>query len=123
MKKISLVLTPEILIQPRKDIAGTERVFFNNLALLSKQKELQVSAFARIEGKKQNVENIYFPLRVLHFFNSLYRIPILRKHSSWNEVGMAIAQFFYVIQILLKSGKTELFITYSLPFLTVFSPD
>lgn len=123
MKRINLILTPEIILRDRKDIAGTERVFINHLNFLSKKEDFILTAYYRSETPNNKNKKIFFPIWILNLSHFLQITPFLRKFTKWESIGTVIAQLIYISSIFIQTKKEDYFICYSIPLFALFAPE
>lgn len=115
--EISCLLKSDSNSLQTRSLAGTERVFLNDMELL-KKKYFNTKGYSR--EKKGSIERLYYPLllvRIGRKFNQLLRI---KNHV--NLFFSHLADFIYTLHFVLKSKNSAMVIGYSTPLLALFRP-
>jgi glycosyltransferase involved in cell wall biosynthesis len=117
-RKIHLLLTPRIGSLKMNQLAGTEKVFLEDIHFL-KTRYPQLEAYARFSLPEANIQRIYFPFLLIKVGEFFRQRNILLCTSAL----FFIADSVYLFQFLFKSRGADLLMSYSFPLLALFSPE
>lgn len=117
MKKISSLLKSEVGSIQKNNMAGTERVFFDDITVLE-QLNFKVKAFARFSfGSK--IKKNWYPLQLKKISFAISNTKILWRFS---QPLLLIADLLYVGLFYLKNLDSDVLIGHSVPLLALFRP-
>lgn len=111
-KKISIaiLLKSEVGEVNQKELAGTERIFIQDIPALKNQ-GYQIDAFARFKRIKPKINKLFYPKVLLH----------LAEFQRIRKFILIILEFIYNLQFLILNQKKDLLIAYSSPILALLT--
>ncbi len=118
--RIGLLLTPRVGDLDKNNIAGTERIFLNDLEFL-RSKGYNVLAFSRFDFVKLGIKKIFFPRSILVVANYLKQSNnTLSQYLS--NLCYLLADLIYTFIFIIKTLKCDVVIGYTTPNLAIFRP-
>jgi glycosyltransferase involved in cell wall biosynthesis len=122
MKKIkmAMLLKPEVGNIYSESIGGAERIFLEDLKSF-RNKGLVVSAYARFSSKNYKINKTYYPLFLEKISKTLLTNK-LKPLKKTGEILYFISDFLYVLFFVLRAGRQDVFLGYSLPTLALIVP-
>ncbi len=118
--KIGLLLSPRVGKLDKRNIAGTERIFLDDVEFFRKC-GFDMSVCARFNLSKSKIKKTRYPLFLLKISESLNKanLQILRFFSDFLYF---LADLFYVMDFFVRTRKCDVFVGYSIPLMAIIKP-